>query len=128
MNNKAFLILHGGIYFAFALILFFLPTQVWPMYGVEINDKYAYFLSQHTSIFLGGLGAVSLFFRNIKDVEAVKQILKALLFTNLLGIIITSYAGITGIFFGFGWSDPAFFTVLTVLSYLQLKKCKSQIL
>ncbi|WP_209328182.1 hypothetical protein [Pseudoalteromonas sp. PA2MD11] len=125
MNNKVFLTLHGGIYFAFALALFFLPTQVWPMYGVEINDKYAYFLSQHTSIFLGGLGVVSLLFRSIKDGEAVKQILKALIITNLFGIIITSYAGITGIFVGFGWSDPAFFTVLTVLSYWQLIKYKN---
>lgn len=125
MNNRAFLTLHGSIYFVFALVLFFLPTQVWPMYGVEINDKYAYFLSQHTSIFLGGLGAVSLLFRNINDGEAVKQILKALIITNLLGIIITSYAGITGIFVGFGWSDPAFFTVLTVLSYWQLRKYKN---
>jgi len=124
MNNKTFLTLHGGIYFAFALVLFFLPMQVWPMYGVEINDKYAYFLSQHTSIFLGGLGAVSLLFRNIEDNEAVRQIFKALIFTNLLGVIITIYAGLTGIFVGFGWSDPAFFMVLTVISYLQVKKSK----
>ncbi|WP_394221469.1 hypothetical protein [Alteromonas gracilis] len=125
MNSKTFLTLHAGIYFVFALVLYFLPTQVWPMYGVEINDKYSYFLSQHTSIFLGGLGAVSLLFRNIKDGEAVEQILKALIITNFLGMIITSYAGLTGIFVGFGWSDPAFFTILTVLSYWQLKKYKS---
>ncbi len=122
MNNKTFLSLHGAIYFVFALALFFLPTLVWPMYGLEINDKYAYFLSQHTSIFLGGLGAVSLFLRNIKDAEAIRQLIKALITTNLLGVIITSYAGITGIFVGFGWSDPVFFAALTVLGYLQLNK------
>jgi hypothetical protein len=122
MNNKTFLSLHSTIYFVFALALFFLPTLVWPMYGLEINDKYAYFLSQHTSIFLGGLGAVSLFLRNIKDDEAIRQLIKALITTNLLGVIITSYAGITGIFVGFGWSDPVFFAALTVLSYLQLNK------
>ena len=122
MNNKTFLSLHSVIYFIFALALFFLPMLVWPMYGLEINDKYAYFLSQHTSIFLGGLGAVSLFFRNIKDAEAIRQLIKALITTNLLGVIITSYAGITGIFVGFGWSDPVFFAALTVLGYLQLNK------
>lgn len=122
MNHKTFLTLHGGIYAVFALALFFLPTLVWPMYGVEINDKYAYFLSQHTSIFLGGLGAVALFLRNVKDTEAIRQLLKALMTTNLLGVIITSYAGLTRVFVGFGWSDPAFFAVLTVLSYLQLNK------
>lgn len=118
--------MHSVIYAAFALVLFFLPTLVWPMYGVEINDKYAYFLSQHTSIFLGGLGAISFFFRNVKDKEAVFQLLKALISTNLLGVIITVYAGVTGIFVGFGWSDPIFFAVLTVLSFLQLKKCNTQ--
>jgi len=120
MNYKTFLSLHCAIYSVFALVLFFLPTLVWPMYGLEINDKYAYFLSKHTSIFLGGLAAASLFFRNIKDIEAIRQLIKALIATNLLGVIITSYAGITGVFIGFGWSDPVFFAVLTVLGYLQL--------
>ncbi|KZN64978.1 hypothetical protein [Pseudoalteromonas luteoviolacea] len=122
MSNKTFLTIHGGIYLVFALALFFLPTLVWPMYGVEINDKYSYFLSQHTSIFLGGLGATSLLFRRVQAAEAVQQLLKSLIITNLLGVIITSYAGVTGVFVGFGWSDPAFFAVLTVLSFSQLKK------
>ncbi|MFM2587477.1 hypothetical protein [Vibrio sp. TBV020] len=120
MKHRTFLTLHGGIYTAFAIVLFFLPTIMWPMYGVEINDQYAYFLSQHTSIFLGGVAAVSLLLRNIEHKETVRQLLKALLVTNLLGVAITGYAGITGIFVGFGWSDPAFFALLTALTYRQL--------
>ncbi|MCG9579936.1 hypothetical protein L1D13_12250 [Vibrio tubiashii] len=122
MTNRLFLTLHGSIYTAFALALFFLPTMMWPMYGVEINDKYAYFLSQHTSIFLGGVAAVSLFLRTIGHKETMQQLLKALLVTNLLGVVITGYAGLTGIFVGFGWSDPAFFALLSLLSYRQLSK------
>lgn len=122
MTNQTFFTVHGTIYLVFALALFFLPTQIWPMYGLEINDKYANFLSQHTSIFLGGLAAVSLFLRKVSDKEAVSQLLKALIVTNLLGVVITTYAGIVGIFVGFGWSDPAFFLILTVLSSLQLKR------
>lgn len=122
MNNKTFLTLHGAIYTIFALALFFIPNMMWPMYGVEINDQYAQFLSQHTSIFLGGVAAVSLYLREIEHTETIKQLLKALLVTNLLGVIITGYAGITGIFVGFGWSDPAFFALLTLLSYRQLKQ------
>ncbi|MCG9229942.1 hypothetical protein L3X65_12250 [Vibrio diabolicus] len=122
MNNKTFLTIHGSVYAAFAIALFVVPSIMWPMYGVEINDKYAYFLSQHTSIFLGGISAVSLLLRNIEHRETIRQLIKALLITNFLGAIITGYAGITGIFVGFGWSDPAFFALLTVLSLLQLKK------
>ncbi|WP_159651074.1 hypothetical protein [Vibrio atypicus] len=122
MNNKTFLTLHGVIYTIFALALFFVPTLMWPMYGVEINDQYALFLSQHTSIFLGGVAAVTLLLRNIDHQATMKQLMKALVITNLLGVIITGYAGVTGIFVGFGWSDPAFFLLLTVLSGLQLKK------
>lgn len=122
MTNRLFLTLHGSIYTAFAFALFFLPTMMWPMYGVEINDKYAYFLSQHTSIFLGGVAAVSLFLRTIEHRETMQQLLKALLVTNLLGVVITGYAGFTGIFVGFGWSDPAFFALLSLLSYRQLRK------
>ena len=122
MTNKKFLTLHGIIYFVFALALFFIPSLMWPMYGVEINDQYAYFLSQHTSIFLGGIAAVSLMLKDIEAGITAKKLLTALLISNMLGVIITVYAGVTGIFVGFGWSDPAFFTFLSVLTYLQLKK------
>ena len=122
MTNKAFFTLHGSIYTVFAFALFFIPSLMWPMYGVEINDQYAYFLSQHTSIFLGGMAAISVFVRDIQHSQAVTQLLKALIVANGLGVIITGYAGITGIFVGFGWSDPAFFALLTLLSYRQLKQ------
>ncbi|HAS64132.1 MAG TPA: hypothetical protein DCS35_17160 [Vibrio sp.] len=122
MNNKIFLTVHGAIYTVFALALFFVPSLMWPMYGVEINDQYAYFLSQHTSIFLGGVADVSLMMRGIESGQAMTQIIKALLVTNVLGVVITTYAGVTGIFVGFGWSDPAFFLLLSVITFLQLKK------
>lgn len=122
MSNNSFLTLHGGIYLVFALALFFVPGLMWPMYGVEINDQYAYFLSQHTSIFLGGIAAVSLMLRDIEPGVVAKKLFTALVITNILGVIITVYAGVKGIFVGFGWSDPAFFTLLSVLSYQQLKK------
>ncbi|GAK85970.1 hypothetical protein JCM19238_3560 [Vibrio ponticus] len=92
------------------------------MYGVEINDQYAYFLSQHTSIFLGGVAAVSWLMRDIESGAAMTQLLKALLIGNLLGVILTAYAGVTGIFVGFGWTDPAFFALLSVMNWRQLKK------
>lgn len=122
MNNRTFLLIHGIVYTVFAIALFIVPSFMWPMYGVEINDKYAYFLSQHTSIFLGGVAAISLLLRNIEHRETIQQLLKALVITNFLGVIITGYAGVIGIFVGFGWSDPAFFTLLTILSALQLRK------
>ena len=122
MSNKTFLTLHGGIYLVFALALFFLPGLMWPMYGVQINDQYAYFLSQHTSIFLGGIATISLMLREIEPGVVAKKLFIALVITNILGVLITFYAGVIGIFVGFGWGDPAFFTLLSVLSYLQLKK------
>ncbi|PSB82208.1 hypothetical protein C5F64_16635 [Photobacterium damselae subsp. damselae] len=122
MTNRTFLTFHGVIYATFAVALFFIPTVMWPMYGVQINDQYALFLSQHTSIFLGGIAAVSIMLREIESGKAAKQLLKALLITNVLGVIITLYACIKGIFVGFGWSDPAFFLLLSVLTVIQLKK------
>tara|TARA_R100001377_G_scaffold81122_1_gene60464 strand:+ start:1333 stop:1707 length:375 start_codon:yes stop_codon:yes gene_type:complete len=122
MNSRTFLTIHGVINSVFAVVLFFIPHIVWPMYGVEINDQYAYFLSQHTSIFLGGIGAISLLLRDIEEGETAKKLFLALFITNILGVVITLYAGATGIFVGFGWSDSAFFTLLSVLSYFQFKK------
>ncbi|MCX2793121.1 hypothetical protein [Vibrio sp. Sgm 5] len=122
MTNRTFLTVHGVIYMLFAFALFFVPTMMWPMYGVQINDQYALFLSQHTSIFLGGIAAVSLMLRDVEPSTTAKQLFKALLTTNLLGVVITTYAGITGVFVGFGWSDPAFFLLLSVLTFIQWKK------
>ncbi|WP_104046873.1 hypothetical protein [Vibrio jasicida] len=122
MTNRTFLTVHGVIYMLFAFALFFVPTMMWPMYGVQINDQYALFLSQHTSIFLGGIAAVSLMLRDVEPSTTAKQLFKALLTTNLLGVVITTYAAITGVFVGFGWSDPAFFLLLSVLTFIQWKK------
>ncbi len=64
MTNKNFLTAHGVIYIFFALALFFGPTILWPAYGLQLNDQYAVFLSQHNSIFLGGIGIISFLFRD----------------------------------------------------------------
>ncbi|MBE4420072.1 hypothetical protein HJ018_12275 [Vibrio parahaemolyticus] len=121
-TNRTFLTVHGVIYTVFAFALFFVPTMIWPMYGVQINDQYALFLSQHASIFLGGIAAVSLMLRDVEPSNTAKQLFKALLVTNLLGVVITTYAGITGVFVDFGWSDPAFFLLLSALTFIQWKK------
>jgi hypothetical protein len=60
--------------------------------------------------------------RDNEQSVVAKKLLIALVITNVLGVIITVYAGVKGIFVGFGWSDPAFFTLLSILSFLQLKK------
>ncbi len=123
MTNKTFLTSHGIIYVFFALALFFIPTILWPNYGLQLNDKYAVFLSQHNSIFLGGIGIISLLFRDAEHAsDTARKILTGLVWTNILGVIITLYACFTGIFVGFGWSDPVFFTVLAALSAIQFGK------
>lgn len=121
MTNRTFLTVHGVVYTVFAFALFFVPTIMWPMYGVQINDQYALFLSQHTSIFLGGIAAVSLMLRNVESGHTAKQLFKALLITNGLRAVITTYAGIIGVFVGFGWSDPIFFVLLSLITYKQLR-------
>lgn len=123
MTNKTFLIAHGVIYVFFALALFFGPTILWPNYGLQLNDQYAVFLSQHNAIFLGGIGIISLLFRDVADrSDAARSILIGLIWTNMLGVIITLYACLTGIFTGFGWSDPIFFALLAILGCVQLGK------
>ncbi|MDN3613245.1 MAG: hypothetical protein ACPG5L_16155 [Vibrio gallaecicus] len=122
MNNKTFLSLHSGIYTAFALALFLIPELMWPVYGVEINDQNALFLSQHTSIFLGGLAIISFMLRDIEPGKVAKNLFLSLLLTNLLGVIITFYGAVIGVFTGLGWSDPAFFMLLSILSFVQMKK------
>ncbi len=123
MSNKTYLIVHAIVFAFFAIALFFLPNQLWPMYGLEINDQYAKFLSQHNSIFLGGIAALAFLFRNTQEkTEPALNLIKGLIVTNALGLIITLYACLNNIFVGFGWSDPAFFGLLTCIGFWQLKK------
>ena len=121
MTNRTFLTAHGVIYALFAFALFFIPTILWPNYGLQVNDEYALFLSQHNSIFLGGIGIISLLFRDAEpNSDTARKILTGLMWTNMLGVVITLYACLTGIFSGFGWSDPIFFALMAVLSFVQL--------
>ncbi|MCW8834157.1 MAG: hypothetical protein OQK09_03300 [Colwellia sp.] len=122
MNNKVFLSTHAIIYTTFAIALFFMPHVLWPVYGVELNDQYAHFLSQHNSIFLGGIGAITWLLKDIEAGKTAKKFVLALFITNILGAVITLYAALTGIFTGFGWSDPIFFSLLSLLSYFQFAK------
>lgn len=124
-GTQKFLTFHSIVYAIFAIGLFVFPHALWPNYGLELNDKYAVFLSQHTSIFLGGIAIIGFLFRDVEYKSTyAKKILLGLLLTNILGVIITLYACFTGIFYGFGWSDPAFFAFLSVLSYLKLRENK----
>ena len=123
MTNKTLLVIHAVIYEVFAILLFFFPDLMWPLYGVEINDQYAQFLSQHNSIFLGGLGIMCWLLRDLKQGSDIAcRVLLGLLGTNGIGVVITLYACFKGIFFGFGWTDPAFFALLTILCFVQIKK------
>lgn len=122
MNNRTFLMVHSAVYAMFAVGLFVIPGQLWPNYGLELNDKYAVFLSQHTSIFLGGIAMIGFLLKEVEQHSAVaKKLMLGLLLTNVLGVVITLYAAIVGIFSGFGWSDPIFFLLLSLLSFVQWK-------
>jgi len=104
MSNRILITVHAFIYAVFALALFFMPDLMWPFYGVEISDKYARFLSQHNSIFLGGVALFAWLFRDAqKDAATARKVLIGLFCTNALGVVITLYACLTGIFSGFGW-------------------------
>ena len=123
MRNSTLLTLHSTIYVVFAAALFFVPATLWPLYGVELNDQYAKFLSQHNSIFLGGIAVLGFLFRDVDENSLVaRKLFTGLMWTNVLGFVITLYACITGVFVGFGWSDPAFFAFLSVVCFLQARK------
>ena len=127
MTNTALLITHAVIYELFAILLFFFPELMWPFYGVDINDEYARFLSQHNSIFLGGLAVLCWLFRNVQvNTETARKLFLGLVWTNGLGAAITIYACLKGVFVGFGRSDPAFFALLTLLCFVQMKKNQAQ--
>lgn len=123
MSAKLIFTIHGIIYATFAVVLFFIPDVLWPLYGVSVNDQYAKFLSQHNSIFLGGVAIIAfLFSRAENNSESTKRLVVGLLWTNVLGVAVTLYASLVGIFVGFGWSDPIFFAFMSGLCVWWLAK------
>jgi len=125
MSNSKFLSIHSTVYTLFAIGLFVIPNVLWPNYGLQLNDKYAVFLSQHTSIFLGGIAIIGFMLKDVEHKSTIaKKLMMGLVLTNVLGVLITLYACFTGIFYGFGWSDPAFFTFLAIISYAQWRNNK----
>ncbi|RKE03218.1 hypothetical protein [Marinifilum flexuosum] len=122
ISNSTFLKVHSSIYAIFAIGLFLFPKLIWPNYGVQLNDQYSTFLSQHNSIFLGGIAIIGFLFKDTETKSLTAQkLFKGLMLTNVLGVLITLYAGFTKIFVGFGWSDPIFFALLAILSFIKLK-------
>ncbi|MFV1592835.1 hypothetical protein VWZ88_10240, partial [Phaeobacter sp. JH20_36] len=83
---------------------------------------YAWFLSQHNSIFFGGIAILGFLLRDVTDGTTLRRLLTGMMATNALGFIVTLYAAMIGVFTGFGWSDSAFFVFLAAMSFLQLKK------
>jgi len=126
MSNSIFLTIHSIVYALFAIVLFVIPNIIWPNYGLQLNDRYSVFLSQHTSIFLGGIAIIGFMLKEVEHKSTIAQkLMMSLILTNVLGVIVTLYACFTGIFYGLGWSDPAFFTILSVFSFMQWKNNKN---
>ena len=123
MSMKSLLVIHAVIYALFAIVVFFIPDTLWPLYGVSVNDQYARFLSQHNSIFLGGIAIIALLFsRTESDVVGTRILVTGLFWTHFLGVAVTLYACLIGVFIGFGWSDPAFFALMAGLCVWSLQK------
>lgn len=126
MSNNIFLTIHSIVYALFAIVLFVIPNIIWPNYGLQLNDRYSVFLSQHTSIFLGGIAIIGFMLKEVEHKSTIAQkLMMSLILTNVLGVIVTLYACFTGIFYGLGWSDPAFFIILSVFSFMQWKNNKN---
>lgn len=113
MTSRQLILVHSTIYAVFAAALLLFPDQMWPLYGLDITDDNARFLSQHNSIFLSGIAILGFLFSDLEDNSPTqRRLLVGLIGTNLVGVAITLYACFTGIFTGLGWSDPAFLLAL----------------
>ncbi|USD36194.1 MULTISPECIES: hypothetical protein [Ferrimonas] len=125
MSANRVLQLHSLIYGVFAVLLALIPAWLWPQYGLMIDDKYSVFLSQHNSIFLAGIAIIGWQFSRFEPgSSAVLTLLRSLIWTNLIGAAVTLYACLTGLFSGFGWSDPLFFIGVVLWLSWALKRAE----
>ncbi len=113
MKQSTFMTIQAVCFAFFAVALLFFPAQLWPMYGVAIPDTNAAFLSWHNTHFMFGLAFLCWASRKAElGSEAGRAILGAMLIVTVMGVLITGYSVVIGVFNTFGISDPVFYAVL----------------
>ncbi len=101
------------IAFVFGIGLLLVPATIGSIYGIETSAS-SDLMSRFFGLTLIGIGLLTWLFRGITDMAAVKAVILALLISDLLGIIVSLYAVLSGAMNQIGWSAVIIYVLLAV--------------
>lgn len=101
------------IAFVFGIGLLLVPATIGTIYGIETSAS-SDLMSRYFGLTLIGIGLLTWLFRGITDLAAVKAVILALLISDLLGILVSLYAVLTGTMNQIGWSAVIIYVLLAV--------------
>ena len=108
--------------FVFGIGLLLVPATIGAIYGIE-NSASSDLMARYFGLTLIGIGLLTWLFRSITDMAAVKAVILALLISDVLGIIVSLYAVLSGTMNQIGWSAVIIYVLLVIdYAYFYFKK------
>jgi len=121
MKLKILLVVNSVLSGTIGLSAILAPTKVLSMYGVDPGATVS-LMAQYAGLGSMAIGLVTWFSRNVKDTQAQKALILALLITYVIGIIISVSGTISGIM-KVGWPVIGFYLLFAIgYAYFQFYK------
>jgi hypothetical protein len=111
MKLSHLFIFNAIVALVFGIGFVLLPTAVYNVFGVEVSPA-ANTAGQLFGVELVAVGLLCWFVQNARDSAVIPKIILALLVADLLGVIVTAMATLSGVMNPLGW--------ITVVLYLTL--------
>ena len=122
MKLRTLLIINAVIAIVYGLSYQLTPIMVLSVYGVPQGPS-EIFLSRLFGAALIGIGLLTWFARNIPDHETQRAIILSMLVYDIVGVIVTLYATLSGVMNTVGWTGVVIFTFLALgYAYFQFTR------
>ena len=122
MKLRTLLIINAVIAVVYGLSYQLTPIMILSVYGVSQGPS-EIFLSRLFGAALIGIGLLTWFARNIPDHETQRAIILSMLVYDIVGVIVTLYATLSGVMNTVGWTGVVIFTFLALgYAYFQFMK------
>ena len=125
MKFSTFMVIYAVLSVAFGLGFVLAPGQILPLYGVA-PDAALRLIGQLFGAVLISLALLTWLARNLRDTEARRAIVLALLVGEVLGFILALIGQLNGVLNALGWLVVAVYLFLALgLAYFQFSKPSS---
>ena len=122
MKLKSLLIINTIISLFYGIILVLTPATMLSLHSITQGPGEK-LMGQYFGLTLIAIGLLSWFARNVADSETQRAIIRAMLISDLIGIIVSVQGTVSGVMSAVGWSAVGIYLLLALgFSYFQFMK------